>query len=88
MPEAGDDYERMGELYADHAVGGPVNAQYHRPAILALAGDVRGRRVLDAGCAAEPMPLPEVRDRDPRVWTLLTTAPRFLYLRLLRRGRP
>jgi SAM-dependent methyltransferase len=237
MPEAGDDYDRMGEKYAEHAAEGPVNAQYDRPAILALAGDVRGRRVLDVGCAAgalsealvdrgadvlgidasrvmiaiaerrlgerarfrvadlrapldfvptgsidvvtaslvmhyledwgpalreihralapdgrmvlsihhpgedwrwfdrpdyfatepvtdhfptaagpaevhffrrplgavfaavrdacfwvdelaEPMPLPEVRDRDPRVWTLLTTAPRFLYLRLLKRGRP
>lgn len=29
---------------------------------------------------SEPQPLPEVRDRDPRAWTLLTTQPRFLFL--------
>nr|WP_200835274.1 class I SAM-dependent methyltransferase [Parafrankia sp. Ea1.12] len=29
---------------------------------------------------SEPQPLPEVRDRDPRGWKLLTTQPRFLFL--------
>ena len=28
-----------------------IGAYYARPAILALAGDVAGRRILDAGCA-------------------------------------
>lgn len=49
---AADDYDRMGEAYAVHAEASPYNALYDRPAILALAGDVRGQRVLDAGCAA------------------------------------
>lgn len=49
---SGDDYDRMGEAYAAHAESSPYNALYDRPAILALAGDVRGQRVLDVGCAA------------------------------------
>jgi ubiquinone/menaquinone biosynthesis C-methylase UbiE len=46
------DYDRMGAVYADDAETHPVNASYERPALLALAGDLRGRRVLDLGCAA------------------------------------
>ena len=49
---SGDDYDRMGEAYAAHAEASPYNALYDRPAILSLAGDVRGQRVLDVGCAA------------------------------------
>lgn len=51
MALPGDDYDRMGEAYAAHAEGS-FNALYDRPAILDLAGDVRGRQVLDLGCAA------------------------------------
>lgn len=36
--------------YAEHARTGEIYVQYERPAIRALAGDVRGRRVLDIGC--------------------------------------
>ncbi len=43
-------YERFAEGYAVHAAEGPYNALYDRPAVLGLAGDVRGRTVLDAGC--------------------------------------
>ncbi|PRW65323.1 class I SAM-dependent methyltransferase [Actinopolyspora mortivallis] len=45
-------YEQFAEAYARHSEHSPANAYYDRPAILALAGDVSGRRVLDLGCAA------------------------------------
>jgi SAM-dependent methyltransferase len=41
----------MAELYADDATVDPTKVSYDRPAILAMAGDVRGKRVLDLGCA-------------------------------------
>ncbi|WP_433326042.1 class I SAM-dependent methyltransferase [Spirillospora sp. CA-294931] len=43
-------YERFAEDYAAHAVDSAYNALYDRPAVLGLAGEVRGRTVLDAGC--------------------------------------
>lgn len=47
-----DDYDQMGDDYADDADADPVKAAYDRPAILAMAGDITGKRVLDAGCAS------------------------------------
>ena len=47
-----DDYEQMGDIYAGDADTDPVKVSYDRPAILAMAGDVRDKRVLDAGCAS------------------------------------
>jgi SAM-dependent methyltransferase len=49
---AGGDFDAMGAAYATSAESSPYNALYDRPAVLDLAGDVGGRRVLDAGCAA------------------------------------
>lgn len=46
------DYDSMGAAYAANADTNPYNALYDRPAVLELAGDVAGLRVLDAGCAA------------------------------------
>lgn len=43
-------YDPFADEYEQHASEAPYNALYDRPATLALAGDVRGRRVLDAGC--------------------------------------
>jgi SAM-dependent methyltransferase len=43
-------YDRFAEEYAAHGADGAYNALYDRPAVLALAGDVRGRAVLDAAC--------------------------------------
>src|SRR5450759_5002471 len=46
------DYEQMAEIYAADVDHNPMNASYERPAMLAMAGDLQGRRVLDVGCAA------------------------------------
>jgi SAM-dependent methyltransferase len=43
-------YDEMGRAFEALAVDGAYNAHYDRPAVLALAGDVRGLLVLDAGC--------------------------------------
>lgn len=43
-------YAAIAAAYAEHTRDNPHNAHYERPATLALAGDVAGRRVLDAGC--------------------------------------
>lgn len=43
-------YESMAEAYEKHAADGAYNAHYDRPAVLDLAGDIRGLRVLDAAC--------------------------------------
>ncbi len=50
-----NDYDRFAEAYAAETESNLVNAYYARPAILDLAGDVAGRRVLDAGCGAGPL---------------------------------
>ncbi|MDI1462878.1 methyltransferase domain-containing protein [Catellatospora sp. KI3] len=50
-----DHYDSFAENYAKANESGLFTAYYERPAMLALAGDVRGRRVLDAGCGAGPL---------------------------------
>jgi len=45
-------YEEMAEYYFEYVDTKPFNAHYERPATLALLPDVRGKKVLDAGCAA------------------------------------
>lgn len=45
-------YDEKGAAYAEHAARNPWNDLYDRPAMLSLAGDVAGKRVLDVGCAA------------------------------------
>lgn len=44
-------YRRLARTYADFSADNPVNALYDRPNVLRLAGDLRGRRVLELGCA-------------------------------------
>ncbi|MFE2263028.1 class I SAM-dependent methyltransferase [Streptomyces griseosporeus] len=50
-----NDYDGFAEAYAAETENSLVNAYYARPAMLALAGDVAGRRVLDAGCGSGPL---------------------------------
>ncbi|MEU6345890.1 class I SAM-dependent methyltransferase [Streptomyces sp. NPDC046977] len=47
-----NDYTAFAEAYTSENETNLVNAHYERPAMLALAGDVAGRRILDAGCGA------------------------------------
>ena len=48
-------YDAVAQAYAADNEKSYANAYYERPAILALAGDVTGRRILDAGCGAGPL---------------------------------
>jgi SAM-dependent methyltransferase len=45
-------WQQYGDTWARRSEHGLPNASYDRPAILRLAGDVTGRRVLELGCAA------------------------------------
>ncbi|MDX8147508.1 class I SAM-dependent methyltransferase [Lentzea sp. BCCO 10_0061] len=49
------DYDSVAEAYDIDNEKSLPNAYYERPATLALAGDVAGRRILDAGCGAGPL---------------------------------
>ncbi|MGW0432052.1 class I SAM-dependent DNA methyltransferase [Micromonospora sp. NPDC003197] len=57
-----NDYDSFAEAYAAETESNLINGYYTRPAILDLAGDVAGRRILDVGCGAGPL-LAELRDR-------------------------
>jgi SAM-dependent methyltransferase len=47
-----DAYRTLADTYARHSADNPVQTHYDRPAILSLAGDIHGKRVLELGCAA------------------------------------
>ncbi|MFF1410522.1 methyltransferase domain-containing protein [Streptomyces sp. NPDC058289] len=55
-------YDGFAEAYAAENENSLVNAYYERPAMLALAGDVADRRILDAGCGSGPLTA-ALRDR-------------------------
>src|SRR5215467_13678173 len=61
-PPGINDYDSFAEAYMASNETSLVNAYYERPAILALAGDVAGRRILDAGCGSGPL-FAALRDR-------------------------
>lgn len=45
-----EQYDAMAQTYAEANATSAYNAFYERPATISLLGDLRGRRVLDAGC--------------------------------------
>ncbi|MBC2873924.1 MULTISPECIES: class I SAM-dependent methyltransferase [Streptomyces] len=57
-----NDYDSFAEAYSAENEHSLVNAYYARPAMLDLAGDVTGRRILDAGCGSGPLSA-ALRDR-------------------------
>jgi SAM-dependent methyltransferase len=65
-PPRVNDYDGFAEAYSAENETSLANAYYERPAILALAGDVAGHRILDAGCGSGPL-LAVLRDRGATV---------------------
>ena len=61
-PPGVNDYDSFAEAYSAENEASLINAYYERPAMLALAGDVAGRRILDAGCGSGPL-FAALRDR-------------------------
>ncbi|MGW6932738.1 class I SAM-dependent methyltransferase [Lentzea sp. NPDC054927] len=61
-----NDYDDVAEAYTADNEKNLFNAYYERPATLALAGNVAGRRILDAGCGAGPL-FAALRDRGATV---------------------
>ena len=61
-PAVTNDYDSFAEAYSAENEASLLNAYYERPAMLALAGDVAGRRILDAGCGSGPL-FAALRDR-------------------------
>jgi ubiquinone/menaquinone biosynthesis C-methylase UbiE len=61
-PPGLNDYDSFAEGYTASNETSFVNTYYERPAMLALAGDVAGRRILDAGCGSGPL-FEALRDR-------------------------
>jgi hypothetical protein len=49
-------YDSFAEAYSAFSDVSPYNAYYERPAMLALAGDVAGHRILDVGCGSAAWP--------------------------------
>jgi SAM-dependent methyltransferase len=61
-PAQVNDYDSFAEAYSAETENNIQNAYLARPAIIALAGDVAGRRILDAGCGSGPLSA-ALRDR-------------------------
>ncbi|MFC8921836.1 class I SAM-dependent methyltransferase [Cellulosimicrobium sp. NPDC057127] len=57
-----DHYDNFAARYDAENASSLFNAHYERPAMIELAGDVRGRRILDAGCGSGPLTA-ALRDR-------------------------
>lgn len=62
QPVTASDYDRFAAAYSAENESGLFNAHYERPAMLNLAGDVSGHRILDVGCGSGPLTA-ALRDR-------------------------
>ena len=49
------DYGSFANAYSAENESNLFNAYYERPEMLRLAGNVSGRRILDAGCGSGPL---------------------------------
>lgn len=65
-PTTVNDYDSFAQAYETGTEANLLNGYYARPAVLDLAGDVAGRRVLDAGCGTGPL-FASLRDRGAHV---------------------
>jgi len=65
-PPQTNDYDSFAEAYAAENEVSLNNAYYERPAVLRLAGELTGRRVLDAGCGSGAL-FAALRDRGATV---------------------
>jgi ubiquinone/menaquinone biosynthesis C-methylase UbiE len=61
-----DAYNSFAEAYSAQSETSLINGYYMHPAIVNLAGDVAGRRILDAGCGSGPIAA-TLRDRGATV---------------------
>jgi SAM-dependent methyltransferase len=52
---AANDYDAFGADYAIENEDNLINGHYTRPAMVDLAGEVTGHKILDAGCGAGPL---------------------------------
>lgn len=68
-----NDYDAFAAAYSAENDNSLANAYYERPAMLALAGDVAGRSILDAGCGSGMLSA-ALRARDAAVTGLDASA--------------
>jgi SAM-dependent methyltransferase len=66
-------YDSFAEAYTAETEANLINGYYTRPAVLDLAGDVAGRRILDVGCGSGPLSA-ALRDRGAVVTGLDSSA--------------